>query len=506
MKTLRMPWRHAPIGTLAVLALVAAACTNDNNSTTAPTGPQFVASFVGYSNPDTKQTTCGNCHVEKQNSWAKTGHAKAWGDLQASGHATSSCNQCHTVNGTSNIGVDSGGYLSASTTAQKFFDDVQCESCHGPGQAHVTVPDSTQPIPYFTSRDTTVTGGPVGCGTCHSGTHDPFYENWSAGAHDTLLSPAISNTTAPTATNLACKQCHEGRQALARWENSTTYVEATSTTYYPVGCTTCHDPHGNSSNTHELYQSISVRDTTNLCIQCHKRRSVPDSTSASGPHSPQGKTFLGISGWQPTGFTWDSTNVPTHSNPTANPLMCATCHVESFNSGSGASAYFYTGHEFYAIPCVDPTSGAVIQTRTANTACPDAQRRFTACTASGCHASEDAARTLLASTQSDLQFIADLIWKDTNGNGKVDTTDAGLLAKVPQTEFKTRSATTTIPYTVAEGGRFNVQLLGTDGSRGAHNPAYLRALLVATYNAVKAQYHLTVVPAVQARVDAIQAR
>jgi hypothetical protein len=113
---------------------------------------------------------------------------------------------------------------------------------------------------------------------------------------------------------------------------------------------------------------------------------------------------------------------------------------------------------------------------------------------------------MLEGTEADLHFVADLIWKDSNGNGKVDTTDAGLLARVPVTEFKTRSATTTIPYTAAEGARFNVQMLTTDGSNGVHNPPYMRALLIATYNAVKSTYALPVAPALQARVDAIRAR
>lgn len=248
-----------------------------------------------------------------------------------------------------------------------------------------------------------------------------------------------------------------------------------------------------------------MRDTTNLCIQCHKRRSVPDITSSSGPHSPQGKTFLGISGWQPAGFTWDANNIPTHSDPTANPRMCATCHVENWSQGSGASYYASTGHQFFAIPCVD-ADGKIIQTRTTNNTCDDSQRRFTACATSGCHASENAARAMFQGTEADLQFLADLIWKDVNGDGKINAGDAGLLVSVPATEFKTRSSTTTTPYTAAEGARFNVQMLGTDGSKGVHNPPYMRALLIATINAVKTTYALPVAPAIQARVDAIQAR
>ena len=49
-------------------------------------------------------------------------------------------------------------------------------------------------------------------------------------------------------------------------------------------------------------------------------------------------------------------------------------------------------------------------------------------------------------------------------------------------------------------------MLGTDGSSGVHNPPYMRALLIATINAVKTTCALPVAPAVRTRLDAIQAR
>ena len=194
--------RHILIGT--AIALSATACVKDG---TAPAGVnERDAAFIGYSNPDTKQTTCGNCHVLTQTSWAKTGHANAWSDLQASGHANASCNKCHTTNGATNVGADSAGYFSASPTAQKYYHDVQCESCHGPGQLHVTTPDETQPIAYFVSLDSTKG---VGCAECHSGLpHNPFYEDWSSGAHAIIEAPAISNTSG------TCLQCHEGKTTM----------------------------------------------------------------------------------------------------------------------------------------------------------------------------------------------------------------------------------------------------------------------------------------------------
>jgi predicted CXXCH cytochrome family protein len=474
--------RHLLVG--AAAALAASACVKDN---TGPAGGSQVVrdvAFIGYSTPDTKQTTCGNCHVLKQQGWLKTGHANAWKDLQASGHATDACNKCHTTNGATNIGADTAGFFTASASAKKYYQDVQCESCHGPGAAHVATPDETQPIPYFVSRDT-VNG--VGCGQCHSGPpHNPFFEDWSRGAHRVIEAPAISNTSG------TCLQCHEGKTVATRFGASTTYVEASSTTPMQLGCTTCHNPHG-SDNTNELRKSITVADSTNLCIQCHKRRAVPDLTSSSGPHSPQGPTFLGYSGWRPAGFVWDSTSMTTHSNPAANPTLCATCHLATLdvNNAKGQLAWHYTGHSFYAIPCVD-TAGI-----DSTNSCDISKRSFAACTASGCHSSEAVARSFFQSLTSEVQYLAGILWKDVNGNGKIDAGDTGLLTQVPSTEFKTRNATTnnTLPYTAAEGGRFNVQLVNADGSDGVHNAPYYRALLLATITAVKTTYALPVSPA-----------
>jgi predicted CXXCH cytochrome family protein len=477
--------RHVLAG--AAFALAAAGCVKDNTSPTSSTASAKNLSFVGYSNPATQQTTCGNCHVLKQQTWVLTGHWKAWSDLQASGGASPACFKCHTTSGLTNIAQDSAGFFSAAAASQKYFQDVQCESCHGPGAAHVTTPDetATQPIPYFTSYDSTKG---VGCGECHSGSHNPFYEDWSSGAHRILEAPAISSGG-------TCLQCHEGKTAGTRFGASNVYVEASSTTPMQLGCTTCHAPHG-TTNTHELRESITVRDTTNLCIQCHKRNSVPDTANTRGPHSPQGTTFLGISGWRPAGFTWDSTNLTTHSNPAANPLLCAGCHVDTLSVlVAGKVAWRYTGHSFYAIPCVSATG------IDSTNSCDDSGRSFAACTVSGCHSSEAVAQTYFESLSSEMTYLAGVLWTDVNGNGKIDAGDTGLLTKVASTEFK-RDAV----ITVAEGALFNVQLVTSDRSNGVHNPPYLRALLLATINAVKTQYALTVPPAQAAKLEQLSQR
>ncbi len=478
--------RHLLAG--MTVALAVSACVKDNTSPAGGTAPAKSLSFVGYSDPATQQTTCGNCHVLKQQTWAQTGHANAWKDLEASGSAGPSCYKCHSTSGLTNIAQDSAGYFAATQSGKAYFTSVQCESCHGPGAAHVATPDATetQPIPYFTSYDSTKG---VGCGECHSGSHNPFYEDWSSGAHRILEAPAISSGG-------TCLQCHEGKTAGTRFGASNVYVEANGTTAMQLGCTTCHAPHG-TTNTHELREPITVRDTTNLCIRCHQRNATPSLSNTRGPHSPQGPTFLGTSGWQPAGFTWDTTSMTTHSNPAANPLLCAGCHVATLavNNGAGKLAWNYTGHGFYAIPCVD-TAGI-----DSTNSCGDSQRSFAACATGGCHSSPAVAQSYFESLSSEMSYLASVLWVDVNGDGKVDAGDTGLLTKVPATELKN---TTTI--TVAMGALFNVQLISSDRSNGVHNPPYLRALMIATINAVKTQYALTVPPAQAARLEQIAQR
>jgi len=100
-----------------------------------------------------------------------------------------------------------------------------------------------------------------------------------------------------------------------------------------------------------------------------------------------------------------------------------------------------------------------------------------------------------------MQYFANVLWDDVNGNGKIDAGDTGLLTQVASTEFTHDSI-----ITVAEGALFNVQLLSVDGSHGVHNPPYLKALLIATIQAVQQQYALAVSPAVRARMGQEAAR
>lgn len=509
MSALQRTWLF--IGAAALL-VTAGACVDDETDTTGGngTGPDRDVAFVGYSDPLTRQTTCGNCHVSKQRDWQRTAHAGAWQDLQASGQAEESCYACHTTNGTSNLAPDSAGFFSVGADSRQFYYDVQCEACHGPGAQHVTAPDESQPITTILAD----TAAEIGCGTCHRSIHHSFVEEWQASAHGQFRASVGTNSSFAT----ECSNCHEGRKAARRFDPDAKFAEDGSATNYPITCAVCHDPHG-GPNQGQLRKPIDVPDIDqNLCMLCHQRRSVPDPTSSRGAHSPQGPMLLGEAGWLPPNFAYDATRQATSHGSSANPRLCAGCHVEAFSVTDTISGEHHgvTGHRFLPIPCVDAAG-----VPTGEPDCPDTERRFAACATSGCHSSESvaqSARQVLAGRLK--QNYQDVLWRDLDNDGNLDPlpTDSGLLAQVRLNSPCDFSTSTTAPtsgpcvgqpagntiVTVGEGVWFNADMIRrADGSNGVHNPFYAEALLLESVRVLRQYYtYLPTPPASEQRLVA----
>jgi predicted CXXCH cytochrome family protein len=482
--------------------MTAAGCVDESDDGGNGTEPVLDAAFAGYSDPDTRQTVCGNCHVTKQRAWQLTAHAAAWDDLQASGAAEEYCYRCHTTNGSSNLAPDTAGFLSVAADARPYYEDVQCEACHGPGAQHVTAPDESQPLTTITSA----VGLDIGCGTCHAGTHTPFVEEWASSGHGQFRTSVGGSSSFAT----DCSNCHEGKKAARRFDPDARFVEDVNSTNYPITCAVCHDPHG-GPNSGQLRKPIDVPDVDqNLCMVCHQRRSVPDPASPRGPHSPQGPMLLGEAGYYPPDFQYDATRQATTHGSDANPRLCAGCHVEAFSTTDAATGDYIgvTGHRFLPIPCVDGNG-----VPTGANDCADTERRFVACAASGCHASEAVARSARVTLAARLQTnYIDVLWKDKDNDGVLDPlpTDSGLLAQVRLTSPCDFSTSTTAPtgacagnpigstiVTVGEGVWFNVDMIRRgDGSMGVHNPFYAEALLLGSLQALRAKY--TYLPAASA--------
>ena len=493
MRVPRWIWRTALLSGTAILGCTSSEVVYRDR---APfnTAVDLASGLLGYYTVSTKQTTCGNCHAGHQSDWAQTHHAGAFATLASSGHATGACYSCHSLTQNGNGLPGPAGWNVKNDSS---YQDVQCESCHGPGTKHVTLPDNKANWPL---ARLTLYNASASCASCHTGIHTPFAEEWATSGHAKLEAPAVGNTTSN------CRNCHEGKTALASWGVSTNYQERDSASINsPHTCAVCHNPHG-SVNDHQLRFPINTPDPDkNLCMKCHLNRGSP-TVASSTPHGAAGYVLLGIAGYRPAGVAIDTLVTLTTHSSIANPKLCAGCHVNAFDVTDSSGFIFHsTGHSFRPLPCVDATGKPNGDTTCAYST---TARTFKACTASGCHGSAAVAASLLSSLRINIATFADQIWIDSNHNGTIDAApiDGGYLAIIKRDRPTELSSTTVI--TPARGAQFNVLLFAErsyghgDNSFGVHNPFLARALLAANVNELRSAYALPAPPAtVQAAVD-----
>ena len=452
--------------------------------------------FLGYFDVDAKQTSCGNCHANTQQQWVATAHAGAWDALPASGKTNPACVGCHTVSELGNPATTAGGYNAVRDAS---YHDVQCESCHGPGFDHASVPDlGDKPIARVAvfADDTSGT-----CGDCHTGEHHPFVEEWEQSRH--------AEANPATITNASCVGCHEGRGILARWGVTAEYAEkhdvVTTETALGITCSVCHNPHG-SPNTAQLRFPIETADPAqNLCMQCHMRRTVPASGSSRGntPHARQGAVLLGEAGYQNPAYLdtalLNAGATATHGSTVANPKLCARCHLYQFavTAPGGALIQNVMGHLFRPLPCYD--ANGVPTDFIQDCAYTPTARSFKACAGTGCHVTETQAANLFAVSRTDLRQLSAQLWVDVDGDRTIDAfpADSGYLAliKANTTDLNPTAA----PVTAADGAEFNLRLVGEDAaglflyengdkSHGVHNPFIARGLLLASIDELNDLY------------------
>ncbi len=113
--------------------------------------------------PYASAETCRSCHQPEYQNWKATQHAQAYEDLEAVGKVFDpNCIGCHSV------GFDQpGGFLNAELTPH--LTSVQCESCHGPAQAHV---DHAGKTPTGNQKWNIKKM----CEQCHVGSHSPSFD------------------------------------------------------------------------------------------------------------------------------------------------------------------------------------------------------------------------------------------------------------------------------------------------------------------------------------------
>lgn len=162
-----------------------------------------------------------------------------------------------------------------------------CESCHGPGRAHVEAGGGKESIPVRFTDDSknTVAEKNFACLQCHSRRNQLF---WVGSPHESRAMACVdchqahqeirvpmseeARFNAPLTENGSLKQtqpelclrCHQMRRAQLQRSSHMPYREG------KVTCTSCHNPHG-SPNPSQLRQT-TVNEN---CLSCHTERRGP---------------------------------------------------------------------------------------------------------------------------------------------------------------------------------------------------------------------------------------
>jgi DmsE family decaheme c-type cytochrome len=146
-----------------------------------------------------------------------------------------------------------------------------CESCHGPGQAHVDGGGDKTKIKSFkalSAKDTSET-----CQTCHNRSE---HADWQGSAHDkrnvtcttchSVHAPKSEKAQLKTETQIeTCVQCHKTQVNKVRRSSHMPVREG------KLQCTSCHSPHG-SQNVRMLREGNSI---TESCASCHSEKRGP---------------------------------------------------------------------------------------------------------------------------------------------------------------------------------------------------------------------------------------
>jgi hypothetical protein len=415
---------------------------------------------------------CANCHgndgvakVWAYDTWQNSGHAKAFTNLPAFAQSDPSCVVCHSVG---------FGYTNGYTiNGNPLLRGVQCENCHGPGGAHAQ--NRSNPAKYPAVELTAKV-----CGGCHTDAHHPTYDEWETSAHGELNPELVAPFTAGDTNRMnSCGPCHGGAVRMALLKRQPLPKGAAAD--LGVVCVTCHEPHGDSTNTASLRNPVfSTNDYTyvtsgafstqyvarvQICAQCHNSRGATwTSTSRPPHHSPQYNMLLGTVGQLVSG--------QTPYRPAAHATMitnqCVGCHLHTAPYVSEAQPAV-TGHSFGV---------------TSYASCLQ------------CHPLPEGLMQLTASViTNQIQQVKAAL-------------DYWALNKAPlalRTKYGTRAWEYTTPGSLSPGGsgptsgeqalipvylqkaRFNLYVVLYDGSSGAHNARFASTLLDSAMNWVQAE-------------------
>lgn len=296
--------------------------------------------------------TCSGCHADQSELWMETGHASLFVDGLngiASDHYSASCIWCHTtgfnnapeaVNGGFDDVARDAGWMFPAVQQEGNFDamvaeypevaalaTIQCESCHGPGGAHM----GNGPI------DSGLAEG--SCAACHAELPRHVYPmQWDMSGHADMDSRAFTYPIGEERTG--CAQCHSG-YGYMDFVNGVPEEERRPE-YQPITCAVCHDPHDATNpaqlrvyDSTTLVEGLEITDVgaSATCMSCHNDEvdpiiSVEGEEFGTGHYSTAAELMLSMGGYtwgqellsSPHGTIIEDTCVACHMAPTTGSL------------------------------------------------------------------------------------------------------------------------------------------------------------------------------------------
>ncbi len=224
-----------------------------------------------------------------------------------------------------------------------------CESCHGPGKAHIEEADPAKIISFKnkTAKDTSETclachagreehnnfrrgehwRNDVGCADCHS-SHDPTVLASNPGSNTLVSEVARRNVDTRTASMLRgsepqlCISCHSEQKAQFSMPFRHRVLEGL------IKCSDCHNPHGGF----ELKQTRLATGADSGCLKCHTDKQGPftfehaplKTEGCSSCHTPHG-----------------SSNPKLLARARGDRTLCLECHSNAHEIGAPDTPNFH---------------------------------------------------------------------------------------------------------------------------------------------------------------------
>ncbi len=349
-----------------VLSLTA---TDENGNSGTTTWTVHATTYIGVGGLDgtePQEPQCAACHEERAVAWSATAHASMFTraiDGQVSDHYGPNCVSCHTtgfnnrpeaVNGGFDDVVAETGWTFPETLEpgnwealqQEFpqvaaMANIQCESCHGPGNLHP--PMALGGDDEDEDMGGTALPGPIGrgldygtCAQCHA--EEPYHtfpQQWELSAHADKNARAFWYPIGEEHT--ACLRCHSGAGYID-WTQGLPPEEQRDV-YQVITCAVCHDPHNvNNPDQLRVFDSVVLPDGTEVadagpaatCMSCHNARTNAElivTGAAEGgrfgtPHYSTAAELMNATG----GYTW-GLELPTSPHGRIIEGSCIGCHM-----------------------------------------------------------------------------------------------------------------------------------------------------------------------------------